>query len=115
MRRPRRGTVKTAKYPECEKLRKVAAQSQACGEFLEWLRRQGMVLAKYHEHEGSRAERNGCWQKDGGRHCGYSDGDLELVHESVESLLARNFGVDLKKVEQERRAMLAELRSDVRR
>jgi len=70
-------------------MRDVQSQSQAIGQFLEWLQEEQIVLAKY---EG---DRDFPWP----------------IHEGIEQLLARHFKIDLNVIEQEKRAMLDSLRS----
>ncbi len=80
-------------YPECEKMKAVNDKSQSIGEFLEWLASEKRVyLATYLETEEVDADK------------------LCLWHQSKESLLAEFFKIDLKKVEDERRAMLEKIR-----
>jgi hypothetical protein len=43
------GTGPASAYPEHEKLRAVADQTQAIGEFTEWLESKGIFLARYAE------------------------------------------------------------------
>lgn len=71
----------------------VADQSQAIGDFLY---ASGFVLAEY------RAIDN------------YREPQLVPVNTSIEQILADWFDIDLKKVEQERRAMLAAMRKDLK-
>jgi hypothetical protein len=68
-------------YPEHEKMRRARAQSQAIGEFLDWLIGNGFTI-----------ERN------------------EMSHNNFEALLAEFFDIDLKKVETEKRQMLELIR-----
>lgn len=70
--------------PELDKMVAVRDQSQVIGEFLDWLK-----------HE---------------RGCAFYDVELIPIHDSIEELLARFFGIDLDKVEAERREILAEIR-----
>lgn len=76
-------------YPEHEKLSKVRDHSQAIGEFLDWASEKGWSLAE--------------WDED----------DLHLwpVRKSVQEILAEYFKIDLVKLEDEKRAMLDEIRS----
>ena len=79
-----------SEYPEHEKLSKVKDKSQVIGEFLEWL--QGpkcYTIAFYPENSNS----------------------LFTVRTNTEKLIAEFFEVDLKKLEEEKIAMLNELRS----
>jgi len=77
-----------SKYPECEKMSAVREESQAIGQFLDWL----------------------CGEKEY-EICSYKDGDiLTPIRFSIENLLAEFFDIDLKKVEKEKHAMLVALR-----
>jgi len=79
-------------YPEHEKLEKVQEKSQAIGEFLEWLNdEKGLSLAVWGEDEVI-------------GECLYP------AHPSVQDLLAEFFGIDLQVLEDEKQAMLVELR-----
>lgn len=80
----------STQYPEAEKLARVGEQKQAILEFLEWCQSEGLWLARY---EGQR---------------------LTTIMERSEPLVHRFFGLDDKKLEAERRAMLQEF-SDARR
>jgi hypothetical protein len=87
-------------YPECEKMSKVAEKSQGIGDFLEWLREDKKIIL------GSVQEFVYVW-----------DGKERIKEEfspfryDTEKLLAEFFGIDLKKVEQEKREMLNEIRN----
>ena len=71
-------------YPEHAKLANVQPQSQAIGEFLEWLTSEtGHVIAKYGDDER-----------------------LRPSYESINGLLAQFFQIDLTVLETEKRAML---------
>ena len=83
-------------YPECEKQAKIKDKAQVCGEFLEYLRSHGYVLA--------------VWQHRGAPEPGGYD-ELIPTRESIEHLLAGFFEINLAKVEQECRAMLDEIRA----
>ncbi len=80
----------SAKMPECEKMLAIKDKSQAIGEFLDWL------AESEHIHLCE-------WFGD--------DDYLGYARERTETLLAKFFGIDQDKVEQERRNMLAELRT----
>lgn len=77
-------------YPQHEKLQMVRQHSQTCGEFLEWLRGEGIVLAHYPNPES---------------------GQLWEYRESTDNLLARFFGIDLVALESEKRVILAGIRA----
>jgi hypothetical protein len=79
------------KYPECERLKAVSGESQAIGNFIEWLGEERMFIVKYEKVEG------------------YRDEQALPVTKSIEQMLADYFDIDLKKVEKERRAILAYL------
>ncbi len=70
--------------PECEKMSAVQAESNAIGQFLDWLQEQEIYLCKYTDRD-----------------------DLCLVTDSVERLLAGHFDIDLDKAEEEKRELLA--------
>lgn len=75
--------------PELLKQRLVADESQRIGEFLDWLGEQGIRLARYGEHDR-----------------------LWAIHQGPEALLAGFYGIDLAKIDQERRALLEHLRRE---
>lgn len=80
-------------YPEHEKLKKVQKESQAVGEFLEWLRgEKGYEIARWNRDDFDE-----------------EDDRLVPVHISIEKLLAEFFNIDTNKLEEEKRAMLAQL------
>jgi len=73
--------------PEHAKVQEIQPLSQAIYDFLEWCQEQGMSLgsygtSKYHEHT------------------------FYPINESREALLARHFGIDLGKLENEKREIL---------
>jgi hypothetical protein len=72
-------------YPELEKIKAASQDSQAQGEFLEWL------TARYFLAELDSNDR------------------LQPIHVSNEKLLAEFHGIDLAKAEAERRAILESL------
>lgn len=75
---------------ELEKMHAVKEKSQAIGEFLEWLISDKELVI-------------GRWD---------SDGTLHPKYVSIENLLAEFFGIDLKKVEKEKRAILDKIRGE---
>lgn len=82
--------IRNVDCPEHEKLEAIKGDSQACGEFLEWLHAEkGWSLC--------------CIPPE------YQDTYVP-VHYSTERLLAEYFKVDLSKIEDEKRAVLAALR-----
>jgi hypothetical protein len=81
-------SIDSTKYPQLSVMVSVQGQSQAIGDFIEWLGENGMVI---------------CTSSEGLRGTNFCP-----VLESTEKLLARHFGVDLDAVERERRQMLAE-------
>ncbi len=89
-----------AEYPEHEKMKAVKVESQAIGGFIEWLGEQGLELAKFHKCG------KGC-----NRDCRREEnGTLESHRYNIQSILAQYFEIDLDKIEQEKRAMLATVR-----
>jgi hypothetical protein len=76
-------------YPEHDKLAAVVAETQAAGEFIEWLGTQRIFLARYEcDHNFPRE-----------------------VPTSLTTLLAEWQGIDQRKLEAEKRQMLASLRT----
>lgn len=82
--------IDESKFPELAKMEGVSAESQAIGNFIEWLGENGMAICQ--TEDGLRGPR------------------FFPVMEQVEQLLARHFGIDLVKVELERRAVFAACR-----
>ena len=76
-------------YPQHVRLQAIRIESQAIGEFLDWLADQGIVLAVPDTNTPALPP---CWHLP--------------IQESHESLLARLFGIDLCALEAEKRAML---------
>lgn len=77
----RKGTV--MELPEHEKLQEVQPQSQAIGEFIEWLGEQGIWLASFNKFDR-----------------------LNPINDSTEKLLAQFFKIDLQVLEAEKIAIL---------
>lgn len=107
------------KYPECEKLADTKQYSQKIGEFLEWLEEKGVELATRHTHtkecvdprDQEVFEEDPDELDDDEYLCGCHEDELLLYYVGTEKLLADFFGIDLKKVEEERRAMIEDLRN----
>lgn len=124
-----------AEYPECDRMVAASEESQKIGDFLDWLNEQGIVLAEW---ERQKECDYGVWPKwrcEAGRVVGHPDSNkpgqddgecpecngtgliarleprLAPRGEGYEQLLARFFGIDLKKIDAERSQMLAALRS----
>lgn len=74
-------------YPEHEKLKALQGANQIVGNFIEWLGEAGYVIAKYDDI-----------------------GDLWSANRSIDRLLAEHFEIDLDKLEEEKVAMLEEIR-----
>lgn len=102
--------------PELDKIKLVKERSQAIGEFLDWLGgEKGVILAKSHTHGPACAgwdEGRGRFNPRGdGPYCELGpDGRLWPYRKQTEDLLAEFFDIDLKKVEKERRALLAAIK-----
>lgn len=91
---------------ELDKMAQAKPRSQAIGEFLEWLREKGIVLAEYHKH--SKDECGSVrWPE-----CGICSEQPVAHHYNTETLLAEFFEIDLNRVEDEKRAILEELRAE---
>jgi hypothetical protein len=95
-------------YPEHDKLRIVADRSQEIGTFLDWLMDdQGYELAVRHAHVQD------CRDSDGSSLCAAQDGELLPANIPIRVLLARYFDINEERLEDEKRAMLDELRDGV--
>ena len=79
-------SIDAKQHPELAKMQEVQTQSQAIGEFIEWLGQNGMAICT--SEEGLRGDR------------------FYPVMVPTEELLARHFDVDLQAAEKERRAIL---------
>lgn len=107
-----------SEYPEHEKQAAVLEQSQAIGEFLDnGLPTMGLVLYQKitrpceADHKCSRSR----WHSDE-ELATIVDGRVQIeewwpTHRSIQSILAEYFGIDLDKIEAEKRQMLDELRA----
>lgn len=83
-----------AEYPEHEKLLQVQDKSQAIGEFLDWLQNEEKVtLCKLGKPFGEDAITY-----------------YTPIHESIDWLLAKYFGIDLDLLSQEKAKMLERIR-----
>jgi len=115
-----------AEYPEHEKLHKAKAElgTEEIGAFLDWLGSDGIQLARFWKHEvncerseerdrvGFQYEGENGYYRHKEERCGYqNEGVLIPSRESIQKLLARYADVDLEKLEDEKRAMLDELRA----
>lgn len=74
--------MSTGQYPECEKMKAVEKESQAIGDFIDWLKTKDISLM------------------------GWFEDKPYLLSKSTEELLAEFFEIDLKKIEEERREIL---------
>lgn len=92
---------------EVDKMKEVQERSQAIGDFLDnFLHSKGIVLATYHKHTVKMCGKDelGDWN------CGWNSEQPIPYRYDIQKLLAEYFGIDLKKVEEEKRKMLEEIR-----
>lgn len=103
--------------PECDKMLAVREKSQAIGEFLEWLQSGEADDSKFKRSIflGAYIINTQVWN--GNEYEDLPEDEWEVSETrilpfrySVEALLAKFFGIDLAKVEKERRALLEEIR-----
>lgn len=100
--------------PELDKMKSVHEKSQAIGEFLDiFLSEKGVQLGKPHKHDQNCAG----WDEHRGRYnpgldggCSFHTNEFESFDFTIEKLLAEFFGIDLKKCESEREAILNHIR-----
>lgn len=75
-------------YPEHEKLKDLGGANQIVGDFIEWLHENGMWIAQY----AARSDQ------------------LIVSTKNRDELIAEHFGIDRKRLENEKQAMLDFLR-----
>ena len=99
--------IETRELPEHERLALVKDKSHEIGTFLEWLTEQGIGLSKYHKHseECGKVYSNGY-----SKECKMTEDTLSPYPMNIEVLLARFYGIDLDKLEREKRQILADIR-----
>ncbi len=102
--RIRRKREMTEQIPELERLGKVKEKSQEIGNFLESLSTQGLIICQRHKHN------KGCKDEVGDNMCGYNGEEDVPVMIATEQLLADYFNINLKKVEEEKRKILEDIR-----
>lgn len=85
-------------YPECEKMAAVKDEFQVIGEFLEWLQHDRQIQVKLCVLNSATDKSTDYYTK------------LVPYRIEMEQLLAEFFGIDLDKVEQEKRWMFKEIR-----
>ena len=100
---------------EHEKLEAVKDQSQAIGEFLEWLQyEKHIALCVPHRHrqpDTVKDDPEGCYMGYRTPQCGLRNGEYLHQHQPTESLLAEYFEISLDKIEAEKLTMLDEIRA----
>jgi hypothetical protein len=101
--------------PELEKLAAVSDESQKLGAFLDWCASQGWKLGEWKSYpcrecdgcEDALEEKEDITPDD----CEEPSELMFPINTGIEKLLAQYFSIDLNKVEEERRALLAHIRS----
>jgi hypothetical protein len=78
-----------SEYPEHYKMLACTEERNAVGDFLDWLQEQQYVIAE---------QEQGSWR------------NLVRVRNSIEDWLALYLGIDMEKIEAEKRQMLVEVR-----
>lgn len=81
-------------YPECEKMSAVLDKSLELTNFVDWLQEQGYAICEKGIYKDS-----------------YPQEQWVPIKKNFEQLFADYFGIDLDKVEEERRALLDEIRN----
>ena len=117
------GDKDEVQYPECEKLAEASKESQSIGHFLEWLLDdKGYEVCEFkEEYEEETADGDPItvnlftqreWYDDGHDEAADSGTYIRVPNPQknggsiIEGFLAEYFDIDMKKVEEERRAML---------
>lgn len=119
-----------SKYPECDKMLAVKEDSQIIGEFLDWLLNAQKKSICTQREEGNNGVEPKWVDSETGEAVEYDyTDDLNDVikinpefdswgsgyvadHIDIEKFLAGYFGINLDKVEEERREMLADMRTN---
>ena len=97
------------KCPECDKMLAVRDKSNAIGEFLEWLQgERKLTLCREITHKEIEEAIDAGMEDE----IDYKEGDLTPDHTGIEALLAEYFDIDLKKVEEEKQAILQQVRAE---
>lgn len=90
-----------SEYPEHEKLSGVQVESQAIGQFIDWLQdEKGVFLAVEATHKEENISGIG----------NHEVTETVPYRFRIDEVLAEYFGIDLRVLESERRAMLVEIR-----
>lgn len=108
--KPYKGHPSAGAYPEHDKLHAVKYASQAIGQFLDALQEQGLAICSRHMHTDA------CWDEiqttyPPSASCGFNDGEWVADTVSINDRLARYFDIDLRKLEDEKLAMLETIRA----
>lgn len=94
-----------AKYPEHAKLRRQMAKRDSVVEFYDFLTQgEGYIFSRRHAHDAA------CEDDYGIRVCGLHSGDLMFDSPDPSTLIGKFLGVDRVRLEEEKRAILAEIR-----
>jgi len=94
-------------YPEHMKLKAVQEKSQAIGEFLEWLSSEKQIhMAKWLDVEYTDID------PFSDKETKYTVNELVIQPLNINEILAEYYGIDLKKIEAEKCAMLDSLRQN---
>ena len=100
--------------PECEKMAAVRDDSQKLGDFLEWLGSKDYRICAWQEGISDADRIVDAFATLQGRGNPDIDNEPERgwtpINKDIEKILADYFSIDLKKVEEERRALLEEIR-----
>ena len=83
--------MKIPECPECDKMIAVQDDSKQLGDFLDWLNFNGYAVCRFHQDAD------------------FPDNPYMPI-DNFERLLADYFGIDLKKAEQEKQAVLKAIR-----
>lgn len=97
-----------SEYPEHEKLKAVKDDSHKIGEFLEWIDSQQLTICETY-HDPAHARRR-LGRPSPGQPCELRDGEYFPTRHSIQTLLAKYFDIDLKKIEEEKQMMIERLR-----
>lgn len=115
----------TNSYPEHDKLREITDDFQVIGEFIEWLSQNGYTICEQHKAESEPQAAKLAVEPDSCAADRLGDSFARVLQAVADSaqiywpvngrqpddLLARYFGIDQERLEDEKRAMLEKLRT----
>ena len=96
-------SIEKTPTPELDKMKMIQSKYKVIGMFLEYLLgEKGHTICRYALKQDEKTKN--------GDETGYKKDDLIPIFKSIEQMLAEYFGINLKKVEQERRRICRKMK-----